>query len=167
MLRAAARLSKAILPDQLFEDSKALMLESLVVSDRMRAKMRRDGASPPVMMNARTFLHVTTKDDQHQDEIKGAASSLHDYNEMAKTREGYPYLSVLMDKSGSARIIGHDGRHRIAAAINAGHDHVPVALMISDHEYRPVKNYKGKLPKLIAGQHRGNVNTSTDFLTDK
>jgi hypothetical protein len=144
------------------EQASAIINESLVISSKMKGKAKRDGAVKPVMLNARTFLHVTTHDDTHLDEIKGAAKSLHDYNASAADRESYPYLRVKLNKDGSAKVIGHDGRHRASAAINAGHSHIPVHFIMHDVDYEPIKNFDSDLPTKIAGQHRGQIDVLKD-----
>jgi len=78
----------------------------------------------------------------------------HDFYENLKAKDevGAPYLAT--DPDGN--ILGHEGRHRAAAALKAGHDSMDIGLVASSSEY-PVEKYgwrwKRRIPipqKLIA-----------------
>jgi len=70
----------------------------------------------------------------------------HDFYENLKAKDevGAPYLAT--DPDGN--IIGHEGRHRAAAALKAGHDSMDIGLVAASSEY-PVEKYGWKWKRRI------------------
>lgn len=138
--------------------------ESLLTNREQEERAVSNKMHALVHMHPRKFLELTTHDDQHASEIKGAAQSLHSYNEFTRNKriQVAPFLHV----SHTGKVIGHEGRHRAAALLNAGHEVMPVYL----HHHgdpssdKPHRDYKfGDFPEKIVGQRRGTASKSHDM----
>jgi len=79
-----------------------------------------------VRMHPKDFLKLTTAHEGHYDEIKGAARSLGDYNKYSA--EGSSLNAPHLGVNEKGKVVTHEGRHRAAALINAGHDSMHVYL---------------------------------------
>ncbi len=113
-----------------------------------------------VTMHPRKFLELTTADDHHVDEIKQAAKSLHTYNEYSAAKEIHnpPNLKIGHD----GKVTAHEGRHRAAALINAGHERMHVYLQAPFDGKKSDRDHgHADVPHTIHGQHgRGSVKKS-------
>jgi hypothetical protein len=72
------------------------------------------------------FLKATTTSLEHEDKIRKEAGDLD--REKLKKEELYPFLEVEI-KDGQLVIVGHEGRHRMAALDKAGIKKVPVVII--------------------------------------
>jgi GNAT superfamily N-acetyltransferase len=120
-------------------------------------------------MDPNRFIELTTPDRAEADQIRKSARSLLAYNRYDKGIGGdrMPFLLVQLDRDGSAKIVGHEGRHRAAAlAAKNGRDFPLTIALIPSGPFRP-KNYVTKddtkdpiyyltaddLPEVIRGQY--------------
>lgn len=148
-----------------------------------------------VEMPADQFLLMTTSSEQGREQIKQLAKPIQSYNRWAKMGDdkdfaarvnkgkiagddGYIYGSIHMpwltiqisDNSSIGTVVGHEGRHRVAASLKTGNKTVTVAIGM-----RPNKEQAGldfgyiykmnseHLPDTIIGQYDGNRYSTTDW----
>ena len=77
-------------------------------------------------ISPKDFLKATTTDIKHENEIREKAGELD--REKLKEYDMYPYLEVEKVKEGY-KIVGHEGRHRMAALDRAGITSVPIVVI--------------------------------------
>ena len=88
-----------------------------------------------VEMTPMEFLRLTTVNDRQIKEIMDSAKPLATYNDAAREeRNIIPAFLALDISSGSAKVMGHEGRHRAAALFLNGEEGIgmPVYLHITD-----------------------------------
>lgn len=98
----------------------------LDLTDTHRESAKSNKMHSLVRMHPKDFLKLTTSNDDHYNEIKGAARSLSDYNKYAREGSNVNAPHLGMDHRG--KVVSHEGRHRAAALVNAGHDTMHVYL---------------------------------------
>jgi hypothetical protein len=143
---------------------KQFINEMLDINDQQREVAVSNKMHSLVHMHPRKFLELTTHDDQHMSEIKGAAQSLKAYND--HTRDRHIQVAPFLHIHHTGKVIGHEGRHRAAAVLNAGHDTMPVYLHHhgDPNSDKPHRHYKfGDFPEKITGQRRGTATKSHDM----
>lgn len=117
-----------------------------------------------VHMHPRKFLELTTHDDEHVAEIKRAAQPVHAYN--SHSASGSIRVAPFLRIDHRGKVMSHEGRHRAAALLNAGHDVMPVYLR---HHGDPASDKPdrehgfGDFPEKITGQVRGSASKSHDM----
>lgn len=81
-----------------------------------------------VHMHPSHFLALTTTPEHGEDYFKSKALPLEKYNEYVRSGEtlNSPFLTV----DGKGKVVGHEGRHRAGALLNAGHDSMPVHIRL-------------------------------------
>lgn len=112
-----------------------------------------------VHMKPEHFLHLTTSDDDQVSRIKAAAHALSDYNQWGREGEtiNSPFISI--DREGN--VLNHEGRHRAAAVMSAGHRTMPVHIKIRDRSSDERKLGWEHVPDTLRGQFgRGEVKKS-------
>lgn len=163
-------------------------------TDTMVRTMKDIKCQVIVSMNPMTFLRLTTRNETDIRQIMANSASLKDYNRSAKAGhddnfrkqinvgktkddEGYlwgnihmPWLNIQFNDDGSeARVSGHEGRHRAAALVKAGVDHMEVALcmrpgrdMLSDVPFGPEYHMTAEhIPEMIESQFNKSLKIST------
>jgi hypothetical protein len=126
-------------------------MDGLHLLPHMKRSAKDNKMHALVTMHPAKFLTLTTKDQHHYDEIKQAAHSLHKYNELAAGKEilHAPHLRVGHD----GQVKAHEGRHRAAALLNAGHDKMHVYLRAPLKEGKPERHHGfDDVPHKITGQ---------------
>lgn len=103
------------------------LFELLNVNAEHRRQARGNGAHFIAEMDPKKFLELTTGDELSARAIMQDAQGIDDYNRYAD--EGSNILMPFLDVS-DEKVVGHEGRHRAASLINAGHDKMPVAFKI-------------------------------------
>lgn len=122
--------------------------DGLVLTKRMERNAVDSKMHVAVHMHPRKFLELTTSGPKHFDEIKQAAKSVHDYNSYEGVNVA-PHLKI--DSEG--KVWSHEGRHRAAALINAGHERMHVYLKVSPKEGKPERHHGWEdVPDRITGQ---------------
>ena len=97
-------------------------------------QMKDNKTAGYIMMRPLDFLQLTTPGIREIDEIRAECKALKEYNEYAETGDNIlpPWLDIEIDEKDKrwvyGKIIGHEGRHRAAACINAGVTTMPVFL---------------------------------------
>lgn len=127
----------------------------LIITDKMKTYRKQRDVTHLFKMHPRDFLRLTTDDDDHIRDIRKSALSLQEYNDYDKITE-YPiendlYLDIQLNKSGTTGwVLNHEGRHRIAAVLNAGEDGVEISIKFYDDKYREIT--PTKMPKKLIHQ---------------
>ena len=139
------------------------LAENLELTDLQRSNAKNGKMHALVRMHPKKFLELTTQDDEHTAEIKRSALPLHQYNKFSREKEILvaPFLRV--DHRG--KVTGHEGRHRAAALLNAGHDDMHVYLQVRDNDSRTPEREIGfgHVPKKVVGQFgRGELDKDRD-----
>lgn len=89
-------------------------------------------------MSPEDFLALTTgKDGQYLSRIEEESTDL-DIQKLRSERQSIR-LYISEPDSGKAKVIGHEGRHRMVALRNAGINSVPVYIECSDNKYNKTK----------------------------
>ncbi len=125
--------------------------DGLRITDQMQKNAVDQKMHVAVHMHPRKFLELTTGGKPHFDEIKQSAKSLHDYNKHAE--EGHVHVAPNLKIDSTGKIWSHEGRHRAAAMINAGHEKMHVFLKVSPKANKPERHHGWEdVPDRITGQ---------------
>jgi hypothetical protein len=104
-----------------------------------------------IAMSPREFIALTSPGEHWIAEEQGVAKPLDSYNRWAK--EGVirigPFLKV--DKA-SGKVIGHEGRHRAIALMNAGGDEMLVSVALAEDGYARRGLGPDDIPRVLIGQ---------------
>ena len=106
----------------------------LTVTDEMIRQARGNKFSFIATINPREFLKLTTSGNMPPDYFKEQCKTLDQYNQWAHEGESIIMPALWIKKE---KVVGHEGRHRAAALICAGHDKMPVAVRLypqDEHE---------------------------------
>lgn len=101
----------------------------LIITDFMRQWRLENKVSVVVKMSGESFLKLTTADDEHLEEIIKEVKPLEEYNVYANCKDMAPiHLDILLREERNGVVIGHNGRHRVAAMLENGESDVEVSL---------------------------------------
>jgi len=143
-------------------------MEELEVNDFQMKVANSNKFHALVHMHPQKFLQMTTKDAAHMKQIMDDAQPLHKYNEYTRTGSTYNAPSLKIDKHpdlrGFHKVVSHEGRHRAAALLKAGHTTMPVFIKAPHHDGVPERQHGFEhVPEVIHGQVGKGVMLKSDM----
>lgn len=160
--------------------------KELLITPKMYAQAKGNKSIGHIMMSPMDFLKLSTPGNTSTwiSEEKSYTKTLDEYNGFAKEGTSIlpPWLDIAMD---TGKVLGHEGRHRAMAVMNAGGTKFPVFIVLKEgsegsHSYwsvyykesRPddgrwVKRYLGKkdIPLVWTGQFNSANKVKVDLST--
>ena len=154
-------------------------LGELLLTDKMRERVKRFPASGFINLSPGDFLKLTTTSDQDASAIAEKSHSVEQYNQWV--REGEILITPFLDVDRyTGKICSHEGRHRAAALLKEEPGtRMKVAVVLRDRNCRradPIvekgewgtKTFRVRhlgvkdLPKSLVGQYRADVSVPVE-----
>jgi len=127
---------------------------NLLITAKMKRGAKANGARVTYKITPDEFLKLTTRNQQHVDELESSTKTVDFYNDLAKKKEilVMPYLDLHIITR-YAKVKGHEGRHRAIALRNEGVKLMEIALYI--------KNFKviglDEIPEAFEGEYSNHI----------